>query len=80
MTGYIIHYGYYYRFCESLRFSENAEATATNATITGLIAGTTYYISMVVTSSTLPSYITWVGSVTIGTVNIHKLRTIIIIM
>ena len=80
VTGYIIHYWYYYRFCESLWFSENAEATATNATITGLIAGVTYGISMVVTSSTLPNYRTGELTVTIGTVNIHKLRTIIIIM
>ena len=74
VTGYIIYYRYY-TICGSWWFTEYAGATATNATITGLIAGATYYISMVVISSTLPR--TEELTVTIGTVNIHKLRTII---
>ena len=71
VTGYIIYY--HGDGCRVPRFSENVGATATSTTISRLIARATYYISMVATSSTLPSYMTWVGSVTIGTINIHKL-------
>ena len=74
VTGYIIYYWNYvcdYYYFE-WRYSENVEATATTATITGLIAGATYYITMMTTSSTLPSSLTrgsrWI--VTIGTINI----------
>ena len=62
MTGYII----YYQRDGGQRLSENAGATATTATITGLIAGTTYSITMVATSSTLPSTETTAQTVTIG--------------
>ena len=51
MTGYII----YYQQDGGERLSQNAVATATTATITGLIAGAAYSITMVATSSTLPS-------------------------
>ena len=62
VTGYII----YYQRDGGQRLSENAAATATTATITGLIAGATYSITMVATSSTLPSTETAVQTVTIG--------------
>ena len=65
VTGYII---YYQQEEGGQRFSESAEAAATNASITGLIAGVTYSITMVATSSTLPSTETAVLTVTIGTV------------
>ena len=65
MTGYII---YYQQEEEGgLRLSESAEAAATTASITGLIAGATYSITMVATSSTLPSTETEALTVTIGT-------------
>ena len=68
MTGYII----YYQRDGGQRLSENAGATATTATITGLIAGTTYSITMVATSSMLPSNETAVQNITIGTyVHVH---------
>ena len=63
MTGYII----YYQQDGGQRLSENAGATATTAPITGLIAGTTYYITMVATSSMLPSTKTAAQTVTLGT-------------
>ena len=62
VTGYII----YYQQDGGQRLSENAGATATTVTITGLIAGATYSIIMVATSSTLPSTETAVQTVTIG--------------
>ena len=62
MTGYII----YYQQDGGQRLSENAGATDTSATITGLIAGATYSITMVTTSSTLPSTETTARTVTIG--------------
>ena len=65
MTGYII---YYQQEEEGgLRLSESAEAAAITASITGLIAGATYSITMVATSSTLPSTETAALTVTIGT-------------
>ena len=75
MTGYII----YYQQEEGQRLSESAEAAATTASITGLIAGATYSITMVATSSTLPSTETEALTVTIrifrtttGTLYIHS--------
>ena len=69
MTGYII---YYQQEDGGQRLSESAEAAATTASITGLIAGATYSITMVATSSTLPSNETAPLTVTIGTVtDIH---------
>ena len=70
MTGYII---YYQQEEGGQRFSESAEATATNASITGLIAGATYSITMVATSSTLPSTEPAVLTVNIGTVYIRDI-------
>ena len=64
MTGYII---YYQQEDGGQRLSESAEAAATTTTITGLIAGATYSITMVATSSTLPSTETAALDVTIGT-------------
>ena len=75
MTGYIIYYWKEYRcrdyYYGGRKYSENAEATATTATITGLTAGATYYISMMATSSTLPSSLTGEWTVTVGTINIR---------
>ena len=62
VTGYII----YYQRDGGQRLSENAGTTATSATITGLIAGATYSITMVAASSTLPSTETTAQTVTIG--------------
>ena len=62
MTGYII----YYQQDGGERLSQNAVATATTATITGLIAGAAYSIIMVATSSTLPSTETAAQTVSIG--------------
>ena len=77
MTGYII---YYQQEEEGgQRLSESAEAAATTATITGLIAGATYSITMVATSSTLPSAETAAQTVTIGTVYIQNLRIVMYI-
>ena len=70
VTGYII---YYQQEEGGQRLSENAEAAATTASITGLIAGTTYSITMVATSSTLPSTETAALTVTIGTVYIRDI-------
>ena len=65
MTGYII---YYQQEEGGQRLSESAGAAATTAFITGLITGATYSITMVATSSTLPSTETAALTVTIGTV------------
>ena len=76
MTGYII---YYQQEEGGQRLSESAEAAATTASITGLIAGATYSITIVATSSTLPSTETAALTVTIGTVYItlnQKLYTL----
>ena len=64
MTGYII---YYQQQNGEHTGSEMAGATATTATITGLITGGTYSITMVATSSTLPSDVTDAKTITIGT-------------
>ena len=67
VTGYII---YYQQEEGGLKLSESAEAAATTTSITGLIVGVTYSITMVATSSTLPSAETAAQNVTIGTVYI----------
>ena len=70
-TGYII----YYQQDGGQGLSENAGATATTATtatITGLIAGATYSITVVATSSTLPSIETAVQTVTIGMISLNN--------
>ena len=61
VTGYII----YYQQDGGQRLSENAGATATTTTITGLIVGATYSFTMVANSSTLPSTETSVRNITI---------------
>ena len=63
VTGYIM---YYQQEDGGQRLSESAGIAATTATITGLIAGATYSITIVATSSTLPSTETAVLTVTIG--------------
>ena len=55
VTSYII---YYQQQDGGHNGSEMAGATATTATITGLMTGATYSITMVATSSTLPSTVT----------------------
>ena len=60
MTGYIITYQ---QHPERLNRSVMADETATNITITGLMTGTTYSISIVATSSTLPSIVTTVTDI-----------------
>ena len=65
VTGYII---YYQQQDGGHNGSEMAGATATTATITGLMTGATYFITMVAaTSSTLPSNETVAVNITIGT-------------
>ena len=74
VTGYII---YYQQEEEGgQRLSESAGAAATTASITGLIAGVTYSITMVATSSTLPSTETAALTVTIGTLYTQNLRIV----
>ena len=63
MTGYII---YYQQQAGGHNGSEIAGATATTATISGLITGATYSITIVVTSTTLPSSETAPVIITIG--------------
>ena len=63
VTGYII---YYQQQDGGHNGSEMAGATATTATITGLMTGATYFITMVATSSTLPSTVTAAVTITIG--------------
>ena len=63
VTGYII----YYQQDGGQRLSQSAGPTATTVTITGLVAGATYSITMVATSSTLPSNKTETVTVNIGT-------------
>ena len=63
VTGYII---YYQQQDGGHNGSEMAGATATNATITGLMTGATYSITMVATSNTLPSIVTAAENITIG--------------
>ena len=61
VTGFIIYYQHFGRE----RLSQSVGSTANNATITGLIAGS-YFITMVATSSTLPSAETAVESIALG--------------
>ena len=61
MTGYYIYYQY-----NMTLHSMTAEADATSATITGLIAGVTYSINVVANSTTLPSIVTTAPNITIG--------------
>ena len=67
VTGYII----YYQQDGAQRLSVNTEATATTATITGLIAGATYSITMVANYSILPSTETEAQTLIIGNINMH---------
>ena len=68
MTGYII----YYQHFGGERLSQSVGPTANNAMITGLIAGS-YFITMVATSSTLPSAETAVQSIALG-VTLHEVK------
>ena len=63
VTGYII---YYQQQDGGHTGSEMARDTTTIATITGLMTGATYSITMVATSSTLPSTVTAAETITIG--------------
>ena len=63
VTGYII---YYQQQDGGHNGSVMAGATATTATVTGLMTGATYSITMVATSSTLPSTVTAAVTITIG--------------
>ena len=63
VTGYII---YYQQQAGGQTGSEMGGATATTATITGLMTGATYSITMVSTSSALPSNVTAAVTITIG--------------
>ena len=66
MTGYII---YYQQQDGGHNGSEMAGATATTATITGLMTGATYSITVVATSSTLSSNETAAETTTIGMID-----------
>ena len=63
VTGYII---YYHQQDGGHTGSEMAGVTATTTTITGLIPGATYSITMVATSNMLPSSVTAAVIITIG--------------
>ena len=63
VTGYII---YYQQQDGGRNGSEMDRATAHTATITGLMTGTAYSITMLATSSTLPSTVTAAVTITIG--------------
>ena len=63
VTDYII---YYQQQDGGHNGSVMAGATATTATITGLMTGATYSITMVATSSTLPSTVTAAETIAIG--------------
>ena len=65
VTGYII---YYQQQVGGHNDSVMAGATATTVTITGLMTGATYSITMVATSSRLPSTVTTAVTITIGMV------------
>ena len=78
LTGYIIHYG-----TEGEGHSVMAAASDTRVTITGLISGATYSISIEATSNTLPSVsIRFTQSITIGNttndivIDIHLLKQV----
>lgn len=62
-TGYVM---YYQQPNRGHTGSVIAGATSTTATITGLMTGATYSITMVATSSTLPSTVTAELTITIG--------------
>ena len=62
VTGYIISYQ---QRDGPQNGSVEAEATATSATISGLIGGSTYSIGLVATSNTLPSVVA-MESITVG--------------
>ena len=62
VTGYII---YYQQQDGGHTGSKMAGATVTTATITGLITGASYFITMVAISSTLPSTATTAENITI---------------
>ena len=61
VTGYYIYY-----LPDGTLYSMTTEATATSATITGLITGVTYSINVVANSTTLPNTVTTVPDITIG--------------
>ena len=63
VIGYII---YYQLQDGGHNGSQMAGANATTATIAGLMTGATYSITMVATSSTLPSKVTAAETITIG--------------
>ena len=63
MTGYTI----YYQQDGGERSSVSAGASDITATISGLIEGATYFITIVATSNTLPSTVTGPQNITIGT-------------
>ena len=63
VTGYIIYYQQQDGGHTDLVY---AEANVTTATITKLMTGATYSITMVATSSTLPSTVTAAETITIG--------------
>ena len=62
VTGYAI----YYQQEGEERSSVSVGASATSATISGLIEGATYSITIVATSNTLPSTVTGPQTITIG--------------
>ena len=74
VTGYMI----YYQEDGGERLSVSAGASATTASITGLTVGATYSITMVATSSTLPSTVTGPQTVTIGSYTIYAIHCIIV--
>ena len=63
VTGYII----YYQQDGGQRLSQSFGFTDTTATITELIVGATYSLTIVATSSTLPSNETEAEDITLGT-------------
>ena len=65
VTGYII----YYQQDGGQRLSQSAGSTATTATITGLNEGNNYFITIVATSSTLPSNESEAETITLGSYN-----------
>ena len=75
VTGYIIYYQQ--DGGQSLEISQRVQASDTTATITGLMAGT-YSITMVATSSTLPSIESKTETITLGNVGSHTADVICI--
>jgi len=69
VTGYTIYYSYQQEGGE--RSSVSAGASDTSATISGLIEGATYSITIVASSNTLPSTVTGPQTITIGTYYVH---------